>query len=277
MLTLTQLAAGIALLALPLEGALGAAHAPRVASALAVATCAGTGVVASLFHLGRPWLAHRAVLGLRTSWLSREAVALGMFALLATAYAAAFVPGAPTLGGAWVMALQLSTLLTALVGVWCSVMVYAATRRAHWAMHQTGLRFFVGTLLLGAAALLVLDRCGAWLLGAPGIEPTTTVLTALVVLASAARLAHARLSRGPTSTPGSARATGRALQRWVGVRNGAWLLGATHAALSQLPATSSARLLGSALGFAVVLSAELLDRCLFFAAAPSARLPGSVR
>ena len=38
------------------------------------------GLLASLFHLGRPHLAFRAVYGLRSSWLSREVLAFGLFA-----------------------------------------------------------------------------------------------------------------------------------------------------------------------------------------------------
>ena len=45
-------------------------------------------LAASIFHLGRPLFAFRAVLGLRTSWLSREIVAFGVFAGLAWPYAA---------------------------------------------------------------------------------------------------------------------------------------------------------------------------------------------
>ena len=43
---------------------------------------------ASIFHLGRPKYAFRAVLGLRTSWMSREVVAFGAFAKSAAIYAA---------------------------------------------------------------------------------------------------------------------------------------------------------------------------------------------
>ena len=46
-------------------------------------------LAASLFHLGRPQFAFRAVLGLRHSWLSREIVAFGAFAALASLYAGA--------------------------------------------------------------------------------------------------------------------------------------------------------------------------------------------
>ena len=43
---------------------------------------------ASMLHLGRPLYAFRAVLGLRTSWLSREILGFGVFAGLAVAHAA---------------------------------------------------------------------------------------------------------------------------------------------------------------------------------------------
>ena len=49
-----------------------------------------TGLLAlgvSVLHLGRPLYAFRAVLGFRTSWLSREIVAFGLFAFCAVIYA----------------------------------------------------------------------------------------------------------------------------------------------------------------------------------------------
>src|SRR5262249_46131240 len=44
-------------------------------------------MAASIFHLGRPQYAFRAVLGLKTSWLSREILTFGIFAVLAFTYA----------------------------------------------------------------------------------------------------------------------------------------------------------------------------------------------
>src|SRR6185436_3131382 len=41
------------------------------------------GLAASVFHLGRPAKAWRIWLGWRTSWLSREAIALNLFAITA--------------------------------------------------------------------------------------------------------------------------------------------------------------------------------------------------
>ena len=47
-----------------------------MAAAISWLSCAA-GLACSTLHLGRPWLAFRAVVGIRHSWLSREAVALG--------------------------------------------------------------------------------------------------------------------------------------------------------------------------------------------------------
>jgi len=38
------------------------------------------GLAASILHLGRPQYAFRAIIGLRSSWLSREILAFGVFA-----------------------------------------------------------------------------------------------------------------------------------------------------------------------------------------------------
>src|SRR4029079_6791991 len=58
---------------------------PQLATARAyhavIALAAGLlALGASVFHLGRPKYAFRAVIGLRTSWLSREVLAFGWFA-----------------------------------------------------------------------------------------------------------------------------------------------------------------------------------------------------
>ena len=43
------------------------------------------GLISSVQHLGRPLFAFRSILGIRRSWLSREIVAFGVFAVLASA------------------------------------------------------------------------------------------------------------------------------------------------------------------------------------------------
>ncbi|MET0389133.1 MAG: DmsC/YnfH family molybdoenzyme membrane anchor subunit, partial [Polyangiales bacterium] len=82
MLTLTQLAAGAFAVAL----AAGRGAGDLLVQALLATGMGLMGLGASVFHLGRPLQAWRAFLGLRTSWLSREAVAFGVFAKCAVAY-----------------------------------------------------------------------------------------------------------------------------------------------------------------------------------------------
>ncbi|MGC3992362.1 MAG: dimethyl sulfoxide reductase anchor subunit [Chthoniobacteraceae bacterium] len=81
MLLLTQLAAGLCVVAagLPLVSPpVFAVAVPWLALASFTALQLGLGV--SVFHLGRPFGAWRAFLGLGTSWMSREIVVFGAFA-----------------------------------------------------------------------------------------------------------------------------------------------------------------------------------------------------
>ena len=90
MLVLTQLSVGAFIVGVVLDAAFDERLAATLRPLLA-ANALGFGllaITASVFHLGRPFYAFRAVLGLRHSWLSREIVAFGLFAGLASAYAA---------------------------------------------------------------------------------------------------------------------------------------------------------------------------------------------
>ena len=60
-----------------------------VAHAVAALLIGISGLAAAIFHLGRPLYAFRALIGLRTSWLSREILAFNAFAGCATMYTAA--------------------------------------------------------------------------------------------------------------------------------------------------------------------------------------------
>ena len=89
MLVMTQASVGAwcILACMNLFGAL----APRSMTVAAwTATVVGViGVQLALLHLGRPWLAFRSFLGWRTSWLSREAIAFGLYTAAATGSALA--------------------------------------------------------------------------------------------------------------------------------------------------------------------------------------------
>lgn len=129
----------------------------RPAQAIAGLVVGLLGMNAAVFHLGRPWYAFRSLLGLRTSWLSREILAFGVFAGSALVYAVVvwlakdrpgLVPLADGLG--------LGTALSGMMGVFCSVMVYVKTQRPFWSGHRTSGKFFLSAAVLGLPiALLV--------------------------------------------------------------------------------------------------------------------------
>ena len=121
---------------------------------------------ASTLHLGRPHLAFRAVVGLRTSWLSREILAFGAFAGSALLYTLLCwytsvdrqlgLPGVDALlRDKLVAALGWVVVSSGLCGILCSVMLYAVTRRRWWSAGRTMVRFGLTALVLGLATTLV--------------------------------------------------------------------------------------------------------------------------
>ncbi len=127
----------------------------------------GAGLVAlgaSLFHLGRPLYAFRAIVGLKRSWLSREIVLFGIFALWATVYALgagmSLAQGAPTLSSLgpklWKGLMDILAFATAGVGtlgVFSSVKVYQKTHRPFWDNPLTAFKFFLTMGILGCATV----------------------------------------------------------------------------------------------------------------------------
>jgi DMSO reductase anchor subunit len=152
MLTLTQAAVGLFVCGL-LLGDL--APEPSAAAILSLVLGAA-GMTATSFHLGRPLWGFRAVLGLRTSWLSREVVALAAFAGLLGVFVLSGLAGVGT-GTA-------PAVLTALVGlgaVYCSAKVYEDTPRAYWATRRTLIRFALSALTSGILLLLAVTTGGS--------------------------------------------------------------------------------------------------------------------
>lgn len=121
MLVLSQLAVGASLAALFVEPAKWLALSAFATGTLALAL--GT------LHLGQPLKAWRAFLGWRTSWFSREVIVFGGFIPLAALTAISFWL-APLVG--FQKLLTLGTAAVGLLGVACSAMIYADTRREFW-------------------------------------------------------------------------------------------------------------------------------------------------
>ncbi len=121
------------------------------------------GLGAAVFHLGRPLYAFRALLGLRTSWLSREILAFGVFAAASTAYVGcAFLDFFDlSISESWQSVLGVGASATGLLAVYCSIMIYVSTRRPCWRFPATSAKFLLTALSLGIPTALLILLVGA--------------------------------------------------------------------------------------------------------------------
>jgi formate dehydrogenase iron-sulfur subunit len=294
MLVLTQLSVGafavdaVASRTLPAEAL--AMRPLHSALALAIGLAA---LGASVLHLGRPLYAFRAVLGLRTSWMSREILAFGLFAGLAMAYAAAswqealtHALGLPALPPQ--LALRVQSSLSVLVavaggtGVLCSTLIYHVTRRPFWHGSLTGFRFFMTALVLGLGTTVLTLAATARRSGASALFVDT--LTLLFVLAAATKLAGEGtlfFQLGQTQLTPLRRAAilmKRDLATYTFWRFTAGALGGVVLPLVARTYLGEAAFLAwMTAALLVVLVGELLERTLFFAASTASGMPGGLR
>jgi len=112
-------------------------------------------LASSTLHLGRPFGAWRAFLGLRKSWLSREIIIFGLFAKLAMLYTG--LVWFPQFASSSIQsALGWATVFTGLLGVFCSAMIYHDTHRDFWHLRWSGPKFLGTTALLGVTTTLLI-------------------------------------------------------------------------------------------------------------------------
>jgi len=129
--------------------------APNFWLALAVFIPAALGLPLSALHLGRPIMALTAMKNIKTSWLSREAAALGAYAGGATLVAGLYFMG---VSGLIMIALQAVVLAIGLVGIYSQAKIYRIKARPSWDRNSTDKKFFgvgyVGFLLTAFVMLL---------------------------------------------------------------------------------------------------------------------------
>jgi len=320
MLALTQLSVGAFILNLLAHAIMGPAGDRRLEITNAIfALLLGNGALgAATLHLGRPKFAFRAFLGLRRSWMSREIIAFSLFAGLAAGFAGSFF--VPQVSAGIRAALGYATAAAGALGVFCSVMIYAATRRPHWRGSVTGFKFGLSSLVLGAATVLMISMASslAGLLGLPlfptapaGALPAfvTTgafkILVEVLLISTAIKLAseasvlrhlrdphHTTLKRaallmvgdlgkftkarflcgalGGLVLPALALIVARLAAQGGEGPGAEWL--ASHGPSFPLVALSVL----SVGAFALSLAGEILERMLFFSAAPSSKMPGGI-
>ena len=109
------------------------------------------GLIASMFHLGDPLVAYRAVANIGSSWLSREILFGVAFAVLGAVFA--FMQGRKI--GSFGLR-NIIAWISALIGlalVFSMSKVYMLQTQPSWNTLATPILFFVTTLLLGALAM----------------------------------------------------------------------------------------------------------------------------
>ena len=167
------------LVALDLLRLVGSVQAPTLlftTGAAVVLLLAGSGLVAAIFHLGRPMRAWRAVAMWRTSWLSREVMVLPAFMAVVALWGAGHFFEAPLpIAGAVAAALALLLYL-------CTGMIYGAVKAIRaWATPMTPLNFAL--IGIASGALLATALAAAVV---PDLVPGLAVVTVAATLTAAA-------------------------------------------------------------------------------------------
>lgn len=289
MLVLTQLSVGAFIVSLLLNQILGAESLQafrklHATSALAFGLLA---LGASTLHLGRPQYAFRAFIGLRHSWLSREIIAFGGFAKAAILFALGcwFFPSSPI-----VEALGWAVAVTGVLGVLCSVMIYAFTRREYWSFGRTAIKFALTSAVLGIAVTWLVIVVFGNFVDSPGahqlMQQVGAPLTKTLVVASAAKLLYETsllrhlLTRRHSVFKRSAQLLVGPLSSSTFARIAAGLLGGIVMPLFILDAMQSSDtesltlVIPVTMLFAACLLGEILERYQFFAACAAPRMPG---
>ncbi len=107
------------------------------------------GLPLSALHLGRPILAHTAMKNIKTSWLSREALALGLYGLGLTILVVFFFFESNQI---FRFIIELAVLALGIYGIYAQSMIYRIKARPSWNKKETTKIFFyvsyIGILLV---------------------------------------------------------------------------------------------------------------------------------
>lgn len=204
---------------------------------------------ASALHLGRPLGAYRAVARPSSSWLSREVILFGAFAILLAVYTAPIFRASP----AQRALLGILAVVAGGLGVWATGRVYRLPSRPAWDRWPTNASLGLGALGAG----LLFSRFATALSGSPEAGPAAVAALAAVSLLLGAGLTCLRARRPATGCP-------EALTAWRIVTRSRGLL-----ALRVTGALFALCLLGtpgtlSVLCWMPAAVGELADRALFF-------------
>lgn len=249
-------------------GALGVMLIARATDTLSLTLLALLTAVAlniSVFHLGRPAYAWRALKMWRRSWLSREVLLFGLFflsigACMTASWAQLF--GLPSAGTAVVMIAWLALILGVL-GTLASAYIYLVPARPSWNMVHTPVDFLLSAGLIGTVLAPVLDRAATllsqllpWLFSHAPVQ--YRALPAVVLAAAWTANQMVRIVRLHRASSFESRAT-TALLNSAGMRPAVMLSVGLAMATAVLAITGEWRL-----GLMAAAGAVLIGRYLFF-------------
>lgn len=258
-------------------------------------------------HLGQPMRAWRVFLGLRTSWLSREAVLLGKYVgALTAAVGLLWYPAVAPIATTYlpvaiseripmwfripdwsVDALLGAAVLFGVVGLYSSAMIYIATKRALWRPNRT-LPRFLGTGLIVGSAMIAICIVGSRPTQQDAEFIASIWLLVAAMTASLKLIWESRLSSAAEPSNGSVGSLDRRSHRLMTnelkvIRRARFSTGWTGA-VSCLVAmailtTGSLPWAWAALGTATILLlvGESLERLLYFMSVVYDRMPGTLR
>lgn len=195
----------LALLAVELFGPAVETGGLQLVGSLLALGLSGLGLVASFFHLGHPERAWRSAAMWRTSWLSREVIALPLFMLGLALYGVA-----QWLGWASTPLIGIVVALLCLALFVCTGMVYASIRfLQEWASPLT----LINYTLFGCASGFMLATWLASLFEAGGMLVPSLALAAAVFTLAALLTRGASLRRNAKLKPVST------LQTAIGIKH----------------------------------------------------------
>lgn len=251
-------------------------------SALAVALMGliGLSLTASTLHLGRPAFAFRAIRNWRTSWLSREVLALSLFAKMAFAYAGLLLAteglglvAMAAIGGVdtrlWVGA---AAVLSGIVGIYASARLYRVPARPAWNSRKTTFDFFAVAGVVGPAimamTLILAGEAGA----SVRVAAAVSALALMVYMALHARYIRRLAVSEVFELAASAELYCAHFARLRVYKNGAALL-----ALTGLLAVGGGVVstVAAVVGVAGLVVYAFLQRYLFFTTVVGTNIPGN--
>ncbi len=266
-----------------------------VFGACGILAVTGLALSASIFHLGRPLHAYKALRMWRRSWLSREVLFFTLFSLLGAAYAALLlssntfrfpVPEAIRLLFGGLVA------LSGMAGIHASAKIYMVPARPAWNTPRTPLRFFLTGFILGPLFSFTVYSFYEMTKASGNVAPAVLgpVLSWLAISSSAgfvqllvlfARLFYLSEEKNPELYDSAILLTRRFKNHFL-IRIGLLILGSFILPLSYLfyfvahSTTTSGQMMFFAMtSFMISLFGEILGRYLFFVTVVAKNMPGS--